>query len=377
MIISKYSFIFVLGALTLAGLNAKAFPTMVKHGYTTCITCHYSPSGGGAMTNYGKFIAGELFGRYNDSSTALPWLRNPTMEDKFEKKFFNTEIDWILGSQGRIVQSYFDTPTVKRASPHLMQFDVEAGFSIKQFIAVIQTGFRGAMVAEGQKPSDLNVRQYYAGFRDLNYAVRVGKFFPEFGIKHPNHNIPTRKGLFFNHNEEPNLIQASYYLLNADFNIGYLQGNKNTKLADKKGLVGTVTYRTDHTRSGFSYLSAANGDNKSTATSIFTALGYLEHGYTLAEYAINQTKSSTRTNQVQLAFVESGWEITKAVIPYIGYQRTKAVSSNSVVEYIPLGIKLYPITHFELNGEYGMQFYNTAGTKEFGYAGFLMGHWYF
>jgi hypothetical protein len=300
------------------------------------------------------------------------------MDDKFEKKFFNTEIDWILGMQGRAVQTYFDTPTVKRASPHLMQLDMEAGFSVKEFFAIMQAGFRGAQIAEGQKASDLNVRQYYVGARDVTYAFRIGKFFPEYGIRHPNHNIPTRKGLFFNHNEEPMVAQFSYYFLNADLNFGYLQGNEGTTLADKKGTVATVTVRSDHTRTGISRLSAKDGGNTEEATSVFTAVGYEEKGYTLAEYAVRSTKVDNQdAKEKHLMFVESGWEISKGIIPYIGYQRTQDISANTLVEFIPVGFKYYPYTHFELNGEFGQQLYNLSGSKDKGYAGFLMGHWYF
>lgn len=377
MVTSMYKFIVVLSALTLMGLESYAFPTMVKHGYTTCMTCHYSPSGAGALTNYGKFIAGELFGRYNDSSDALPWLRTPTTDDKFEKKFFSSNIDWILGHQARVTQSYWDKPTVKYGNPHLMQFDIEAGLGLNQFFAVMQVGFLGAYgTFIGKNASDLEVRQYYAGARDINYAFRVGKFFPEFGIRHPNHNLPTRKGLFFNHNEEPNLAQLSYFFLNADLNIGYLEGVRGA-LKDLKGTVATVTVRTDHTRSGISHIKASKDSKSEEATSVFTAVGYEEKGYTLAEYALRTTKNgSIRTNK-QVAFVETGWEITKGLIPYLGYQRTKLDGVKYATEYMPVGIKFYPYTHLEMNAEFGKLFLDEGGTKGNGYAGFAMVHWYF
>lgn len=383
MLKSIFRISLVLFSLTIAVGKAEAFPWVVQHGYTTCMTCHYSPSGAGALTNYGKFIGGELFGRYNDSSTALPWLRNPTVEDKFEKKFFSTNVDWIFGTQGRAVQSYFDTPTRRYGNAKLMQLDVETGFSLEEFFTVIQWGFKGAIAntAADEKPSDLQVRQYYAGMRNVNYAFRVGKFFPEFGIRHPNHNIPTRQGSFFGPNQEPLLIQYSRYLDQGDINIGYLKGEETPKLkgvslAEKQGLVGTLTYRTGHSRSGLSMLNVAKGDDKVEATSAFTALGYAEKGYTLAEYThISQsTGGQAPFDERNLTFLETGWEATKGLFCYLGYENTELVTAKSSSTMIPLGLRFYPYTHFELNGMLAKMY---AGSADYGTAAFLMTHWYF
>jgi hypothetical protein len=38
----------------LAPLSAEAYPWMIRHGYTSCATCHVDPSGGGMLTSYGR-----------------------------------------------------------------------------------------------------------------------------------------------------------------------------------------------------------------------------------------------------------------------------------------------------------------------------------
>src|SRR5262245_16745862 len=52
-------FAFALGALAalfivLAPSTARAFPWMIRHGYTACVPCHADPSGGGILTQYGQ-----------------------------------------------------------------------------------------------------------------------------------------------------------------------------------------------------------------------------------------------------------------------------------------------------------------------------------
>src|SRR5690349_15571775 len=51
--------LFGLVASAIAPSRAHAYVWMVRHGYTTCATCHADPSGGGLLTQYGR-AQGEL-----------------------------------------------------------------------------------------------------------------------------------------------------------------------------------------------------------------------------------------------------------------------------------------------------------------------------
>src|SRR5687767_247184 len=48
--------LFVLAAFLLSG-TAHAYPWMIRHHYSACSTCHYDPSGAGAITAYGRAVA--------------------------------------------------------------------------------------------------------------------------------------------------------------------------------------------------------------------------------------------------------------------------------------------------------------------------------
>jgi hypothetical protein len=355
-----------------------AFPTMVSHGYTTCLTCHHSPSGGGMLTNYGKFIAGELLGTFNDSSTALPWLRNPDYEQGFEAKFFAAKPELLLGAQGRVVQTEFESEEIKRGDFRLMQLDLETGVSFGKFYGVVQAGVRGASATSEQREHDLNVRQWYVGARDITYAFRVGRFFPEFGIRHPNHNLPTRKGMFFNHNEEPDLAQLSLFFTNVDFTLGFLKGAEKTGLANKSGTTGTVTVRTAHTRTGISHLYARESGAAVEGFSAFTAIGFLEKGHVLAESGFKQLMPEKRNvERTVLGFVEAGWEFYHGITLYSGYQHTYVEKSASLARSIPVGLRMFPITHFQLDLEASRQFFDIGGKASTGHSLFAMLHFYF
>ena len=48
----------VVGFFALSSV-ARAFPELIRHGYVNCLTCHVSPSGGGALNDYGRTFSGE------------------------------------------------------------------------------------------------------------------------------------------------------------------------------------------------------------------------------------------------------------------------------------------------------------------------------
>lgn len=51
-------------------LDASAYPEFIGYGYRTCLTCHYSGTGGGALTDYGRAV-------YASEVAAKPfWLSN-------------------------------------------------------------------------------------------------------------------------------------------------------------------------------------------------------------------------------------------------------------------------------------------------------------
>lgn len=323
-------------------VKAWAFPDMVRHGYTTCVTCHFSPSGGGLLTSYGKFIAGELFGAWNSSDDALPWLVTPVDEPKFS-----------AGILARGTQIAVDTPQFKKGYFRRMQLDLEVGALNGPWLAFITSGLRGSSALSTQKDTDLKVRSFYAGHVTLNHAYRVGRFYPEYGLRFANHNIPTRKYLYWNQGDEPYVAQASIYTSSWEYNFAALSGAKETQLAEKNGGSGSLVYKTANTRTGFSMLNMKGSSSSTNSESLFSQIGYMDYGYTLGEIAFKheQTSGSPDSHKT-LVFIESGYEVVKGFIPYIGYQRNEVQGGGSVTSSTPIGIRIYPMTHAEVILEY-------------------------
>ena len=122
--ITKYSVALAFLGLVTWGQTASAYPTLTRKGYTSCSTCHYNPSGGGALTSYGKYISKEVYGTFNDSSNAMKFLVEPNYEvGTFE------EPKLVAFVMARAVQTYIDTPQITRKQVRSMQLDFEGGYT--------------------------------------------------------------------------------------------------------------------------------------------------------------------------------------------------------------------------------------------------------
>lgn len=328
--------------LVLTGKPAYAYPSLARHGYTTCTTCHFSPSGGGLLTAYGKYIADELLGTFNDSSNALPWLVPPAEEQIFTANVF-----------GRVAQTRFETENVVRGKFQKMRLDLEVGLAWRGMQAVAAAGpYLDAGERLGKEELDFFFRHYWAGYVGQDWALRVGHFFPEYGINHYNHNINTRKRLYFNHNEEPFIAQATWFQRWFDISLAGISGAEQTELSNKTGVSGTLAYKADGWgRLGVSGLkasdsSSSNGGSigETSAFGTFAQVGYLRKGYTLVELDRKLTRNRRGHEEtVDLFYGETGWELFKGfrifgVIEYTAAERARlsSVDPQAGVQFHPL-----------------------------------------
>jgi hypothetical protein len=332
-----------------------AFPTTVRHGYTSCFTCHYSPTGGGVLRPYGKIIAGELYGAFNTSKTELPWIQKVKAEpgEPIEEKF-------AAQAMVRGVQYHTNNRSSKEQEFKVMQADFEAGYLHKGLYAFVTAGIEGARAEylklqdPEAKETDLRVRRYYLGYGTGKYSVRAGKFYADYGVRHPNHNMPTRKQLYFEQGEEPIGVQGHYYFDRFDLALSVFEGDDETGLEERSGSALTLTYKTQSSRSGVSLMQVDSDDESQAdeAWSIFTQYGFSHSTYLMAEYANRKATTAFGSTGSRLAFAEFGYEWKKAIIPYLiftyaDFKDLYAESNLSNDVSYGLGVRFYPITHFE------------------------------
>lgn len=352
----------VLVCLLVASLKSFAFPNNIRHGYTNCFTCHFNQRGGGALNSYGKYVAGETQGTFNTYETALPWLTAPKDMNSTDKDEY---VVAFLGRWAKVKQKSENFELEKDIS---MQSDIETAFNFKNWIGLLTFGQRldSYNPSKGEKKDDLFVRRYYVGRQTENYSIRIGKFFPEFGINLPNHNLNTRKGLYWNYTQEQGVAEASYFSKYLDVSAAFINGREETLFEEKNGFSSTISLKYKSNKVGLSIIDMQDTKDESAenAMSLFGMFGYAKKGYTLAEFVQKNSISSFGTEtQSNLGYVESGWEVYKGVIPYLNWQFNENVTSESYAHDSGLGLQFLPFTHFEVNFQYFKTFF-AQGTSE-------------
>lgn len=173
--------------------RAEAYPWMIEHQYTTCSQCHVDPSGGSAMTAYGRAQTEAL-------------LRSPYGQDMSEPgkvkdfAFGLFKVPDAVIAQADVRSLLIPQPGNFRYQ--IMQADLRGGVQTEKFVAyasagVVSAGGRGARILSEQgKDNEFLIpvlRDYWVGFVPKNgWLIRAGRINLPFGIRTDQHLLFTR-----------------------------------------------------------------------------------------------------------------------------------------------------------------------------------------
>lgn len=170
--VSILAIAFILGFI--AG-RAHGFPSNVRKGYHSCVSCHVSPTGGGVLTAYGAMTSEEFLSTWADKgeSGILGHVPLPA--------------NIRLGGDLRYlaIQRFF------------MQAELEAAVQITPGVFLDAAG--GSYGPDGSTEFRRNFLLFNVS---ENITLRAGKFFPAYGIAHADHTTATRQGLGFDEGDE-------------------------------------------------------------------------------------------------------------------------------------------------------------------------------
>lgn len=181
--------------------QANAYPELVRRGYTNCVSCHLSPSGGGVLTEYGRGVSQELLAWNFKTSDA-------TDENAPVKK-------WHFGGEARGLMFYLNNEyeTNKRLIPMQAQGDV--AYDSEKLAFAARVGLTGQGESIGfQAPTA------YGLWRPAEYwYLRAGRFLPGYGLNNSIHFLGTRGELGFGFDDSREGVEASWLGVSWGFNI--------------------------------------------------------------------------------------------------------------------------------------------------------------
>jgi hypothetical protein len=365
---------FLLAAMLLAS-SAWAEPTFLAKQYTRCTACHYSPSGGGLLTPYGRLLS------HRELST---WGRNATDPNTGAEEESHGEQAFLYGALGDAlgpVRLGLDMrPSHLRVGfpgghQHLnlqMTLDLIGAVQKNGWIAYGSAGREPANSAtrNGRTLSDpafISYEHWISYQVDDGFRIRAGRFLPAYGVRVADHTTYSRRYLDLDRNDQvyglevsdtigPSLIQvmvspgkAEAILHDRDHRGFSSAARWQFDLAPRATIVGSALYRHStraDPRSGAA--GAAVGFAPTSRVSIWTEVN-----------ANLQTMAAG--GRSWLVVNETSIEVYRGIwLKFSPQLRTSGEVPGSSRKRLAFAANLFPRTHWNVNLGY---YYDRALTS--------------
>lgn len=187
----RVSTVLVVAGFAIAAGAAQAEPIFLSRQYTRCITCHYSPTGGGLLTPYGRSLSRQELSTAGRSQPGHP----PGNEEGFlwgalGKSLGPVQLGLVLRPAHLTVD--FGGPANLERN-FFMNADLLAAYQVKGFTLYGEVGRRPL-----NQGSEIDSYEYWVAHQsEQGFGFRVGRFLPAYGIRVADHTAFTRRSLGF------------------------------------------------------------------------------------------------------------------------------------------------------------------------------------
>lgn len=237
--------LFALGVFCLAFAGAaSAEPMFLSKQYTRCTTCHYSPTGGGLLTAYGRSLSHHELSTFRGSEGAAGAAGSPQSPPGGEQDFLWGALGgklgpFNLGVDIRPAHLSYDFDNTTTSKNFWMNADVLAAYQANGWTLYGEIG-RQPLV-EGAK---LDSYEYWAQHQNDNgLAFRVGRFLPAFGVRLADHTALTRTTLGFDKYDQVYALEVSRTLSRYQWQVSAGPGRADSILHDDGRRAFTATGR--------------------------------------------------------------------------------------------------------------------------------------
>jgi hypothetical protein len=340
---------------------AKAYPDFIGYGYSSCITCHYSGHGGGALTDYGRAVfATEL--------TSQNLVYKNLDEDEIGKRsgfLMGKSLPWWfrpgLKYRGLWFQNNPGSESSKYEKFYNMQADINLNFFLdkKQTFAFISTFSyletpRHFSTETEKNPSLWFMKEYYLRYQhNKNLWFYVGQMDKVFGIRQIDHTAVSRFALGLGQFDQSLGAIAHWAYPNWEISVNTFFGNKDESEGVKqKGLSVSGEYElAEKLKVGASFLTS-----KSDVTEFLRIAGHgrwgLSKGTSItAEAGLfqNKTENATSTPTGVYSIVQAMANIQKGYnfLSVIQYSASDLKSTAAERTSWALGALLFPLPRSE------------------------------
>jgi hypothetical protein len=224
--------------LALAG-SAAAEPMFLSKQYTRCTTCHYSPTGGGLLTPYGRSLSHEELSTFRGSETSGSGSPQGAEQDFLWGALGDRLGPVHMGIDLRPAHLLYDFDGTETSQSFWMNADVLAACQIRGWTLYGELGREP--VVDGAK---LDSYEYWAQHEsDKGLAFRVGRFLPAFGVRLADHTAFTRTNLGFDKYDQVYALEVSRSLTRYQWQVSVGPGRADSVLHDDGRRAFTTTGR--------------------------------------------------------------------------------------------------------------------------------------
>lgn len=352
--------------------TALAFPENIRHGYINCSTCHYAPTGGGLLTDYGRSLSKELLSTWNFEG-----------EERALYGALPAESPVKLGGSIRVIQTHLENDRVRRGSFFLMQQMLEVGLELKRFVLVAALGTK-----EGPRPSTPNQgtflsERHYVLFRASDQtSVRAGKFRFQYGINDPTHTRFVKRDLGFDQGFEPYNLEISHTEEQWGFFATAVLGRiDDPSLDNEHGYsLGLDLFTGEKSRIGLNTYLGENSTTRRNLHGAYTMLGLTKSLTLLTEVNYQMvTKSGGRPAATPgwVSNLKLSWELYWGVWPYFISEFSHLDTNNTTTRKNGhgLGLDFFPRPHIQVSAEFQKQMVASRG-ETYGDWAWVLFHYY-
>jgi hypothetical protein len=351
------------------GNFAQAFPENIRHGYVNCTSCHVSPTGGGTLTPYGRSLAAEVVSKwsYKGEENFLHGLIKPEQMP-----------EWLqIGGDLRGLQLWTRTKTLDTKKWITMQTDLEAAVHLGKLTL---DSTLGPNHEEGKENAILS-RRYFAMYNLTEEAtLRVGRFYPQFGILVPDHYLATRGGIGFDELQERENVEAS---VNNEKWSFFLTGSQSPGEVDRtlqeKSVSGQADrILNDHMKAGLGLWSGHSDSFDRFMTSVHGILGFTKRSFLLTDWVNQWQKNFGQEARGFFNFDRYGFELDKGLVIFgqLDYSQADLASPDTQHIAIGPGVQWFPRPHFEFMGVFE-KLREGRSDNPFSTYAFFLAHYYF
>ncbi len=366
----------------IAGKSARAYPDFIGYGYTSCLTCHYSGHGGGALNDYGRALfateiaSRSLYSAKTDEEeiarqsqflvqTELPWWIRPGI--KYRGLWFQNS----PGSRTDSIQKFLN-----------MQNDINVNFFLdkEQKFSFISTAtyttypIRFATSTGKNSAPFWFAKEFYFRYQiSRNFWLYAGQLDKPFGIRHIDHTLVSRSGIGLGQFDQSQslILHATYNEWDVAFS-GFMGNSLEENRFKQKGFSITGEYELrEKNRIGLSILKSKNDIVGWTRLATHSRVGLSKGSAILTELGFFENQSLTASSKpptgvyavVQtLAHIQRGYNLLTTL------QYSKADIDKPVTEKtsFTVGALMFPMqrTEFRLSAINGQNYDESTGSKD-------------